>query len=97
MKRLMKLSIAMCAIIVLSAGCQSGGGGSSANSSSSAKEIYIASANPMTGDSAQFGDIKVKAIEMAIEEFNERDPLNGVQVRLTAGDDTGNPKEAVTV
>ncbi|SCG82063.1 Leu/Ile/Val-binding protein homolog 1 [Proteiniborus sp. DW1] len=69
------------------------GGSDSANSS----KIYIASANPMTGDSAQFGDMKVKAIQLAIDEVNAAGGINGKQVELIVGDDTGNPKEAPNV
>lgn len=61
------------------------------------KELYIASANPMTGDSAQFGDIKVKAIQLALDEFNAAGGLDGKEVKLLIGDDTGNPKEAPNV
>lgn len=62
-----------------------------------AKEIYIASANPMTGDSAQFGDMKVKAIQLALDEVNDAGGINGMKVNLLVGDDTGNPKEAPSV
>ncbi len=60
-------------------------------------DILIASANPMTGDSAQFGDMKVKAIQLAIDEFNNAGGLNGRKAKLVVGDDTGNPKEAPNV
>lgn len=74
-------------------GCSS----STTETSSSSSEIYIASANPMTGDSAQFGDMKVKAIELAIEEANAEGGVNGQNIKLLVGDDTGNPKEAPNV
>ncbi len=63
----------------------------------SSKEIVIASANPMTGDSAQFGDMKVKAIQLAIDEANAAGGIDGQQIKLEVGDDTGNPKEAPNV
>lgn len=63
----------------------------------SGDELYIASANPMTGDSAQFGDMKVKAIELALDEINADGGIDGKEVRLLVGDDTGNPKEAPNV
>lgn len=61
------------------------------------KELYIASANPMTGDSAQFGDMKVKAIQLALDECNAAGGIDGKEVKLLVGDDTGNPKEAPNV
>ncbi len=51
----------------------------------------------MTGDSAQFGDMKEKAIQLAIDEVNEKGGINGKKVVLLTGDDTGNPKEAPNV
>ncbi|KNF07473.1 ABC transporter branched-chain amino acid-binding protein LivK [Gottschalkia purinilytica] len=60
-------------------------------------QIVIGSANPMTGDSAQFGDMKVKAIQLAIDEVNEKGGIDGKKVKLEIGDDTGNPKEAPNV
>jgi branched-chain amino acid transport system substrate-binding protein len=90
-----KLSYLLIAIMVLSMGLLSGCG--STSTSSDAKEIYIASANPMTGDSAQFGDMKVKAIQLALDEVNAKGGINGAQVKVEVGDDTGNPKEAPNV
>ena len=66
-------------------------------SKSSSKDLLIASANPMTGDSAQFGDMKVKAIQLALDEVNAKGGISGKQVKLLVGDDTGNPKEAPSV
>lgn len=66
-------------------------------SSSGSKEISLASANPMTGDSAQFGDMKVKAMNIAIDEVNAKGGIKGKKVKLLVGDDTGNPKEAPNV
>lgn len=89
----MKKKGIIAAILVLTmvvlAGCGS--------SSSSSSKIIIASANPMTGDSAQFGDMKVKAIQLAIDEVNAEGGIDGKQVELMVGDDTGNPKEAPNV
>lgn len=78
-------------IATFAVGC--GGGGSADNGG----DIVIASANPMTGDSAQFGDMKVKAIQMAIDEVNAEGGIDGRKVKLEVGDDIGNPKEAPNV
>lgn len=90
-----KLTCLITAIILVSFSLLTGCGSTGASSDS--KEIYIASANPMTGDSAQFGDIKVKAIQLALDEVNAKGGINGAQVKLLVGDDTGNPKEAPNV
>lgn len=88
-KRFKKL-LALITCMVLSLGMVACSGGDS-------KEIFLASANPMTGDSAQFGDMKVKAMNVAIDEVNASGGINGKQVKLLVGDDTGNPKEAPNV
>ncbi len=90
MKKKAILSIFMVLILVALTAC----GGDSGSSST---ELFIASANPMTGDSAQFGDMKVKAIELALDEVNAAGGIDGKQVKLLVGDDTGNPKEAPNV
>lgn len=92
MKKLRYLLILLL-LFSLVAGCGSSGG----QSSDKPSEIYLASANPMTGDSAQFGDMKVKAIQLALDEANAAGGINGAQVKLLVGDDTGNPKEAPNV
>ena len=85
--------------ISLTACSGNGGGGSKETGGSGGKdgEIVIAHAGPMTGDSAQFGDMKGKAIELAIDEINEKGGINGKKVVQLTGDDTGNPKEAPNV
>lgn len=90
MKKMGSIAVLLVLTMVFLSAC---GSSDSANSS----KIYIASANPMTGDSAQFGDMKVKAIQLAIDEVNAAGGINGKQVELIVGDDTGNPKEAPNV
>lgn len=92
MKKGLVVALMSMMLIFSLAGC-----GTSTTSGDSQEDILIASANPMTGDSAQFGDMKVKAIQMAIDEFNSAGGLNGRQAKLVVGDDTGNPKEAPNV
>lgn len=91
----MKKTLALLTIFILVlsalAGCAKG------DTVAEATELYIASANPMTGDSAQFGDMKVKAIELALDKVNAAGGIDGKQVKLLVGDDTGNPKEAPNV
>ena len=86
------LSIVLVLTLVALTAC--GGGGSN---SGGGDKLYIAAANPMTGDSAQFGDMKAKAIQLAIDEVNAEGGIEGKQVELIAEDDTGNPKEAPNV
>lgn len=87
------LGIILALTMVVLAGC----GGAATTGSGGSDKIYLASANPMTGDSAQFGDMKVKAIQLAIEEANADGGIDGKQIELLVGDDTGNPKEAPNV
>jgi len=86
------LAIIMLLSLLTVAGC-----GGNKSGGDTKDDILIASANPMTGDSAQFGDLKVKAIQLAIDEFNAAGGLDGRNVKLEVGDDTGNPKEAPNV
>jgi branched-chain amino acid transport system substrate-binding protein len=63
-----------------------------------AKEpIYLASANPMTGDCGQFGIFKVEGIRLAIEQANAAGGINGRMIELIVEDDMGNPREGANV
>lgn len=86
------LSIVLVLTLVALTAC---GGGS--KDSGGGDKLIIAAANPMTGDSAQFGDMKAKAIQLAIDEVNAEGGIDGKLVELIAEDDTGNPKEAPNV
>ncbi len=101
MKRKKFLSI-ISLLIILTISLTACGGNESGNGGDSPKtgkgdKIVIAHAGPMTGDSAQFGDMKGKAIQLAIDEINEKGGINGKEVVQLTGDDTGNPKEAPNV
>lgn len=89
------LSIVLVLTLVGLTAC--GGGSGDSGDGGGGDVLYIAAANPMTGDSAQFGDMKVKAIELALDEVNAEGGIDGKQVKLMVGDDTGNPKEAPNV
>lgn len=87
-KSIFLIAIMLIMSFILTA-CGSGGG--------NGDEIVIGHAGPMTGDSAQFGDMKNKAIQLAIDEVNENGGIDGKKVKLITEDDTGNPKEAPNV
>lgn len=57
-------------------------------------ELVIASANPMSGHSQDFGEMKVKAIRLAFDEVNAAGGINGKILKLIVGDDASSPKEA---
>jgi len=58
------------------------------------QEIIIASNNPMSGNSSDFGDMKVKAIQLAFDQINSTGGINGRKLTLRIGDDASSPKEA---
>lgn len=91
MKKTILYVLVITILLTLVSGC------TGKTSSKDTGDIFIASAGPMTGDSAQFGDIKVKAIQLAIDKANEEGGINGRMIKQLVGDDTGNPKEAPSV
>lgn len=93
MRKLIALVLAAILCASLATACSGAPGAEQGGSD----PIYIASANPMTGDSAQYGDCKVKAIELALQEVNDAGGIDGRKVELLVGDDTGNPTEAPNV
>lgn len=96
-KKVLSIIALLTLLLVTLTACSGGGNGGEGSDGAKDGEIVIAHAGPMTGDSAQFGDMKEKAIQLAIDEVNEKGGINGKKVVLLTGDDTGNPKEAPNV
>ncbi|WHH57928.1 ABC transporter substrate-binding protein [Petroclostridium sp. X23] len=64
---------------------------------SNSNTIKLATAAPMTGDYAQYGQYTKEGLELALEEINKNGGVLGKQIELVYGDDKGDPKEAVSV
>ena len=60
-------------------------------------DIVIATAGPITGQYAIFGDQMKRGAEMAIQDLNEAGGVLGEQLALEVGDDACDPKQAVAV
>jgi branched-chain amino acid transport system substrate-binding protein len=60
-------------------------------------EIIIATAGPMTGQYASFGEQMRNGAEMAVAEINAAGGVNGEQLVLRIGDDACDPRQAVNV
>ena len=61
------------------------------------QDIVIAVAGPMTGQYAAFGEQMKRGAERAVEDINAKGGINGRKIRLEVGDDTCDPKQAVSV
>jgi branched-chain amino acid transport system substrate-binding protein len=79
-----KSLLAASAVIALSAGTASA-------------DIVIATAGPMTGQYAVFGEQMKKGAEQAIKDINAKGGVLGEQLQLQVGDDACDPKQAVAV
>jgi branched-chain amino acid transport system substrate-binding protein len=62
-----------------------------------AQEIVIATAGPMTGQYASFGEQMRRGAQMAVADLNAKGGIMGRRVRLEVGDDACDPKQAVAV
>ncbi len=60
-------------------------------------QIHIASAGPMTGEYAAFGQQMKEGAEQAVADINKAGGVNGQQLVLDIGDDACDPKQAVSV
>jgi branched-chain amino acid transport system substrate-binding protein len=60
-------------------------------------DIVIATAGPMTGQYAIFGDQMKRGAEMAVKDLNAAGGVLGEQLSLEVGDDACDPKQAVAV
>ncbi|MGQ9365142.1 branched-chain amino acid ABC transporter substrate-binding protein [Azospirillum sp. ST 5-10] len=60
-------------------------------------DIGVATAGPITGQYATFGEQMQKGIEMAVKDINAAGGLLGEKLKLHVGDDACDPKQAVAV
>jgi branched-chain amino acid transport system substrate-binding protein len=60
-------------------------------------QIHIATAGPMTGEYAAFGDQMRKGAEQAVADLNKAGGVLGQKLVLEVGDDACDPKQAVSV
>ena len=60
-------------------------------------DVAIATAGPMTGQYASFGEQMQRGAEMAVKDLNDAGGVNGEKVGLSIGDDACDPKQAVAV
>jgi branched-chain amino acid transport system substrate-binding protein len=62
-----------------------------------AQDITIATAGPMTGQNAAFGEQLKRGAEMAVADLNAAGGVTGKKLKLEIGDDACDPKQAVAV
>ena len=62
-----------------------------------AADINIATAGPMTGEYAAFGEQMKRGAQMAVKDINAAGGVNGKNLTLIIGDDQCDPKQAVAV
>ena len=60
-------------------------------------DISIATAGPMTGQYASFGEQMKRGAEMAVKDLNAKGGVLGQKLKLVIGDDACDPKQAVAV
>jgi len=60
-------------------------------------QIHVATAGPITGEYAAFGDQMKKGAEQAVADLNKAGGLLGQKLVLDVGDDACDPKQAVSV
>ncbi len=68
-----------------------------AMSGSAWADILIATAGPMTGQYASFGQQMKGGAEQAVADINKAGGVNGQMLKLEVGDDACDPKQAVAV
>ena len=83
-----KLSVSMVSAIALAA---------AGMSSAAHADVTIATAGPLTGELAQFGEQLKRGAQQAVDDFNAKGGIGGQQIKLEVGDDACDPKQAVAV
>ena len=108
MKKMSKvLAIVMCLALVVTAfaACSNGnqGGdsqtqgntpsGDSSNTGNKPAYYKCAYLGPMTGESAQYGEVHTRAYQFAIDQINEAGGINGVPIKMDIYDDKNDAKD----
>jgi branched-chain amino acid transport system substrate-binding protein len=86
---------AMAAIGLAACGGSNGSTGSSG--SNAPTKVQIAAEGPFTGDEASIGAGALKAIQLAVNDFNKNGGVNGTKVSLVIWDDGHNAQQAQTL
>jgi branched-chain amino acid transport system substrate-binding protein len=92
--------VATLALTLVGCAAQSSQGASSTSTAdTSAKTVKIGFAAPLTGDNAIYGQGMQRAVNLAVEEANASETVKakGITFGVQAGDDAGDPKQAVNV
>src|SRR5260370_71174 len=82
---------------IASVGLAACGGTSGGGAANKPDKVQIAAEGPYTGDQASIGAGALKAIQLAVKDFNKAGGVNGTQVQLIVWDDGHNAQQAKTV
>ncbi|MEA2635391.1 MAG: branched-chain amino acid transport system substrate-binding protein [Chloroflexota bacterium] len=74
-----------------------GGGSTNGAAANKPDKVQIAAEGPFTGDQASIGAGALKAITLAVNDFNKAGGVNGTQVQLVIWDDQHSPQVAQTL
>lgn len=86
--------IAMAGVGLAACGAGSTGGGAATNKPD---KVQIAAEGPFTGDQASIGAGALRAIQLAVKDFNKAGGVNGTQVQLLIWDDQHSAQTAQTL
>jgi branched-chain amino acid transport system substrate-binding protein len=79
-------------LVLMPKGADRAGSGTDA-----AKDIVLAVAGPMTGQYSAFGEQMRRGAEQAVADINAKGGVGGHKLRLEVGDDSCDPKQAVSI
>ncbi len=94
MKKMLCALLAGVMVLSSLAGC---GGSKGASSSNDSDEVTIAFVGPMTGDNAEYGQSMKAAVQIAVDEWNEKGGVLGKQIKLVDYDDANTSEQASSV
>jgi branched-chain amino acid transport system substrate-binding protein len=87
------LAVIITMLMVVLGGC---GSGSQSNQSGD-NALYVGIAGPFSGDSAEYGAMWKKGLEIAAEEINAKGGIKGRQVKLIYEDSQADPKQSASI
>lgn len=102
MKKILSVVLALVMMLSLMAGCgskkdETKAAGGENKGTSEGGEITLAFVGPQTGDNAEYGKSMKAAIQIAVDEWNEKGGVIGKQIKLVDYDDANTSEQAASI
>ncbi len=93
----MRRGISLVGLVAITVLAACGGNSSTTTTATGPKTVKIAITGPFTGDASPIGLGALHGAQMAVDEWNAKNGINGTQIQVDVGDDAGKGDQGVTL